>query len=42
MPPAPPGIPKDRLVLAEHYGLTKKELDFIINHDMKYRMGREE
>ena len=26
-------------VLAEHYGLTEEELDFIINYDIKYRMG---
>ena len=26
-------------VLAEHYGLTVEELDFIINYDIKYRMG---
>jgi hypothetical protein len=26
-------------VLAEHYGLTDEELDFIINYDIKYRMG---
>ena len=28
-------------VLAEHYGFTEEELDFIINYDIKYRMGRE-
>ena len=28
-------------VLAEHYGFTDEELDFIINYDIKYRMGRE-
>ena len=28
-------------VLAEHYGFTAEELDFIINYDIKYRMGRE-
>lgn len=27
-------------VLAKHYGLTDEELDFIINYDIKYRMGR--
>ncbi len=27
-------------VLAEHYGITDEELDFIINYDIKYRMGR--
>jgi hypothetical protein len=26
-------------VLAEHYALTDEELDFIINYDVKYRMG---
>lgn len=28
-------------VLAKHYGFTKEELDFIINYDIKYRMGDE-
>jgi hypothetical protein len=28
-------------VLARHYGFTKEELDFIINYDIKYRMGDE-
>ncbi len=28
----------DRL-LAQHYGLTDEELDFIINYDLKYRLG---
>ena len=27
-------------VLAEHYGFTAEELDFIINYDIKYRMRR--
>jgi len=27
-------------VPAAHYGFTKEELDFIINHNIKYRMGR--
>ena len=26
-------------VLAKHYGFTDEELDFIINYDVKYRMG---
>jgi len=26
-------------VLARHYGFTEEELDFIINYDIKYRMG---
>jgi len=24
---------------AKHYGFTEEELDFIINYDIKYRMG---
>ena len=28
-------------VLARHYGFTEEELDFIINYDIKYRMGDE-
>ena len=27
--------------MAQHYGFTDEELDFIINYDIKYRMGRE-
>jgi hypothetical protein len=27
-------------VLAEHYGFTEAELDFVINYDIKYRMGK--
>ena len=27
--------------LASHYGFTDEELDFIINYDIKYRMGKE-
>ncbi len=27
-------------VLANHFGFTDEELDFIINYDIKYRMGR--
>jgi hypothetical protein len=27
-------------VLAGHYGFTPEELDFIINYDIKYRLGR--
>ncbi len=41
MPPVPPGIPKDRIV-TEAYGLTDEVLHFIINYDIKYRMGWEE
>ncbi len=28
-------------VLAKHYGFTDEELDFIINYDIKYRLGRD-
>jgi len=28
-------------ILAQHYGFTEEELDFIINCDIKYRMGKE-
>lgn len=28
-------------VLAEHYGLDAEELDFILNYEIKYRMGQE-
>ena len=27
--------------LKKHYGFTEEELDFIINYDIKYRMGDE-
>ena len=39
--PSKPIIDKIDRVLAEHYGFTDEELDFIINYDIKYRMGRE-
>ncbi len=29
-------------VLAWHYGFTEEELDFIINYDIKYRMGKQQ
>jgi len=29
-------------VLARHYGFTAEELDFIINYDIKYRLGRDD
>jgi hypothetical protein len=28
-------------VLAKHYGFTAEELDFILNYDIKYRLGRD-
>lgn len=36
-----PIIDKIDKVLARHYGFTDEELDFIINYDIKYRMGDE-
>jgi hypothetical protein len=33
------GIDKIDKVLAKHYGFTEEELDFVINYDIKYRMG---
>ena len=45
----PVGILRDRqaalldeidTVLAGHYGFTAEELDFILNYDIKYRLGR--
>ena len=36
-----PIIDKIDTVLAQHYGFTEEELDFIINYDIKYRMGKE-
>ena len=38
--PSKPIVDKIDRVLAEHYGFTDEELDFIINYDIKYRMGR--
>jgi hypothetical protein len=29
------------MMLAEHYSLTAEELDFILNYDIKYRLGRD-
>ncbi len=34
-------IDKIDKILAKHYGFTEEELDFIINYDIKYRMGDE-
>jgi len=39
--PCKPIIDKIDAVLAEHYGFTDEELDFIINYDIKYRLGRD-
>ena len=29
------------IALADYYGFSEDELDFIINYDIKYRMGKE-
>ena len=39
--PSKPIVDKIDRVLAQHYGFTDEELDFIINYDIKYRLGRE-
>jgi hypothetical protein len=36
-----PIIDKIDRLLAKHYGLTEAELGFIINYDIKYRMGKD-
>ncbi len=36
-----PIIDKIDKLLKKHYGFTEEELDFIINYDIKYRMGDE-
>jgi hypothetical protein len=28
-------------VLVGHYGFTAEEMDFILNYDIKYRLGRD-
>jgi len=38
--PCKPIINEIDRVLASHYGFTDEELDFIINYDIKYRMGK--
>jgi hypothetical protein len=35
-------IDKIDKILAEHYGFSDEELDFITNYDIKYRMGQDE
>jgi len=34
-----PIIDKIDGVLARHYGFSDEELDFIVNYDIKYRLG---
>ena len=40
-PKTKPIIDEIDTVLAGHYGFTSEELDFIINYDIKYRLGRD-
>ena len=37
--PSKPIVDEIDKILAKHYGFAKEELDFIINYDIKYRMG---
>ena len=39
--PSKPIVDEIDRALAKHYRLTEEELDFIINYDIKYRMGRD-
>ena len=34
-------LPALARIMAKHYGFTDEELDFIINYDIKYRLGRD-
>jgi hypothetical protein len=34
-------IVKMSYLFSQHHGFTKEELNFIINYDIKYRMGKE-
>lgn len=36
-----PIIDKIDKIIADHYGFTQEELDYIINYDIKYRMGKD-
>ncbi len=39
--PCKPVIDEVDQILGHHYGFTEEELDFIINYDIKYRMGQD-
>jgi hypothetical protein len=39
---AKPILDEIDVVLAKHYGFTEEELDFLVNYDIKYRLGRGE
>jgi hypothetical protein len=40
--PSKPIIDHIDRALAIHYGLSNEELDFVINYEIKYRLGRED
>ena len=40
-PKSKPILDEIDTVLAGHYGFTAEELDFILNDDIKYRLGRD-
>ena len=40
--PCKPIIDEIDWILARHYGFNEKETDFIINYDIKYRLGLED
>ncbi|MGH3023565.1 MAG: Eco57I restriction-modification methylase domain-containing protein [Gaiellaceae bacterium] len=40
--PLKPLLDEIDVVLAEHYGLSDTELDFLVNYDLKYRIGSDE
>jgi len=40
--PTKPILDEIDRVLADHYGFTDQELDFVINYDIKYRMGADD
>ena len=40
-PQSKPILDEIDTVLAGHYGFTAEELDFILNYDIKYRLGRD-
>jgi len=42
MPQPPLPQPQRDRVLVQHYGFTDEKLDFIINCDIKYRMGKDD
>ena len=33
--------PEGQRAVARHYGFTDEEFDYILNYDIKYRLGRE-